>query len=158
MRPNGCGVHKARMDFWQPDGCAEHGQRQRLVILPLVLGQQRQGANDPVLVRDGVEEPRCRGCTGQRLDIAAIAAPGGCSQRQAPQALQRERRVRQHAYRDAVAVFARQVVTQHHGPPTQGLRKKRVKVQRWCQSFQLLLEGRLAAQRALGQLLQCRET
>jgi len=157
MRTGRCGVHKARMDFWQPDGGAEHGQRQRFVILSLVLGQQGQGANHPVLVRDGVEEPRCRCRAGQRFDVAAVPAPGGRPQGQAPQALQRKGRVWQHAFGDAVAVFARQVVTQHHRLPLQGPRKKRVIVQRWCQAFQLLPEGRLTAQRSLRQLLQRRE-
>ena len=93
---------------------------------------------------DGIEEPTAGAARVSALDIAAIAAPV-VAQAAGP-TLNGAQGPRQHAFRDAVAVFARQVIAQHHGLPARGLRKKAIKVQRRRQSFQLLLEGRMAAQ------------
>jgi len=94
---------------------AQHRQGQRLVVAALELGQQRQGAHDPIGIGDGIEETRRRRCLSQHADIAAMALPGRSPQGLATQPIQGQRRFGQDATGLPVPV-AREIVAQHHRP------------------------------------------
>ena len=106
MRAVGDWVGEARVDVWRANHGAKHGQGQGFVVLPLVLGQQRERAHHAIFIGDRIEEPG-GGCGGgQTFDVAAVAFPRRGNQWQATQAVQRQRGRGECPFGNAVAVIA----------------------------------------------------
>lgn len=116
---------------------AKHGQSQRLVILALVFGQQRQAANDTIAVADGVEEPSLSSSLIQFAEIGSVTIPGGGGQRPAAQLGASHHRRRKRTLGVPLPITG-EVVAQHRRMPMKAASKQGIVVEGRSQTSQLL--------------------
>ena len=130
-RRQGCVVAAGRITrthFGHAQHHAEYSQCQGFVILPLVLGQQGECPNHPIVVSHRIEEPGHRHGLRQLRNVAAVSVPEGGLQALAVQLGGVQSGGRQRAMRLAIAI-AGEVVAQHGVLALQGSRKLCIKIQ-----------------------------
>ena len=132
---------KARLHGGPAHHGAKHGQSQRLVILALVFGQQRQTANDTIAVADGVEEPSLSGSLIQFAEIGSVTIPGGGCQRPAAQLGASHHRQRERTLGVPLPITG-EVVAQHRRMPLKAAREQGIVVEGRSQTSQLLGKAR----------------
>ena len=108
---------------------AKHAQCQRLVIVALVFGQQRQGPHHTIAIGERIEETRAGRGLGQACQVGAVAIPlCGRNMTPFPDRVPSQNWCRQYTAGATISI-AGEVITQHHGAALERVRQLGVVVQ-----------------------------